>query len=96
MENTQQAMFISTNKQQLAQLSKFLISEHFEVSRPEMLNTSSNTVLYAIYTPDPHQKGLRAYAIQYVENNYLNNIFMFDRERNLKPICTRKKLDFNR
>ena len=95
MENTQQAMFISTNKQQLAQLSKFLISEHFEVSRPELLDTSA-TVLYAIYTDNPHQKGLRAYAIQYAEINYLSGIFMFDRERNLRPICTRKKLDFNR
>ncbi len=95
MENTPQAIFISTNKQQLGQLSKFLISEHFEVSRPELLNTSA-TVLYAITTSNPHQKGLRAYAIQFAENNYLNSIFMFDRERNLKPICTRKKLEFNR
>lgn len=80
--------FLSTDKEQIADLYNFLAHKGFNVCLNTEKMSITNTVMYTISTIESDQKLLKGFAIQYAGYNALNNILIIDKNGNAKSISS--------
>ncbi|MFQ6724193.1 MAG: hypothetical protein ACLRFE_02540 [Clostridia bacterium] len=88
-------VFMSVSKSQIANLAKHLKSCDFDVEMcEETLSVSTDVKFYTIVAPTTKQKYLKVEAMQYANDNYLDNVIMVSSNKttNLVGVNTARNL----